>query len=119
MTADQLSDGVDDVDDRGDVDAVALPVAAVVVDTGLAHLDRVFEYGVPGRAGGDAQPGCRVRVRFAGRDLDGFVVERRARADHPGRLAAIRRVVSPEPVLTPEILTLARAVADRYAGVAR
>jgi len=117
VTADQLSDGVDDVDDRGDVHAVALPVAAVVVDTGLPHLDRVFEYGVPAELSEDAQPGSRVRVRFAGRDLDGFVVERRARADHPGRLAEIRRVVSPEPVLTPEILTLARAVADRNAGV--
>ena len=29
-----------------------------------------------------------MRVRFAGRDLDGFVVERRAHAEHPGRLAA-------------------------------
>ncbi|HEY7988408.1 MAG TPA: hypothetical protein VIE19_04255, partial [Lapillicoccus sp.] len=57
---------------------VALPVAAVVVDTGLPHLDRVFEYGVPAELAQGAQPGCRVRVRFAGRDLDGFVVERRA-----------------------------------------
>ena len=97
--------------------ATALPVAAVVVDTGLPHLDRVFEYAVPAELADDAQPGCRVRVRFAGRDLDGFVVERRGHAEHPGRLAAIRRVVSAEPVLTPEVLALARAVADRNAGV--
>ena len=58
-----------------------------------------------------------MRVRFAGRDLDGFVVERRAHAEHPGRLADVRRVVSPEPVLTPEVLALCRAVADRNAGV--
>lgn len=94
-----------------------LPVAAVVVDTGLPHLDRVFEYAVPPELTDGAQPGVRVRVRFAGRDLDGFVVERRPHPEHPGRLASIRRVVSPEPVLTPEILTLCRAVADRGAGV--
>ena len=117
MTADRLSEDVGDVDDRGDVDVVALPVAAVVVDTGLPHLDRVFEYGVPAELAQGAQPGCRVRVRFAGRDLDGFVVERRAHAEHPGRLADVRRVVSPEPVLTPEVLALCRAVADRNAGV--
>ncbi|HVD21675.1 MAG TPA: primosome assembly protein PriA, partial [Lapillicoccus sp.] len=93
------------------------PVAAVVVDTGLPHLDRVFEYAVPAELSDAAQPGCRVRVRFAGRDLDGFVVERRAHPDHPGRLASLRRVVSPESVLTPEILTLCRAVADHHAGV--
>ncbi len=116
MTAEQPRKSVDD-DAPDAARALALPVAAVVVDTGLPHLDRVFEYGVPAEQAESAQPGCRVRVRFAGRDLDGFVVERRAHAEHPGRLAAIRRVVSPEPVLTPEILALARAVADRNAGV--
>lgn len=95
----------------------ALPVAAVVVDTGLAHLDRVFEYAVPPELDDGAQAGVRVRVRFAGRDLDGFVVERRAGPAHPGRLQPLRRVVSPEPVLTPEVLALSRAVADHGAGV--
>ena len=58
--------------DRGDR---RCPVAAVVVDTGLPHLDRVFEYAVPAELDEAAQPGARVRVRFAGRDLDGFVVD--------------------------------------------
>jgi primosomal protein N' (replication factor Y) len=92
------------------------PVAAVVVETPLAHLDRVFEYAVPAELAAGAVPGARVRVRFAGRDLEGYVVERRAHAEHDGRLAPLRKVVSPEPVLTPEVLALARAVADRYAG---
>ncbi len=61
-------------------------------------------------------PGARVRVRFSGRELDGFVVERREQPQHDGRLTPLRRVVSPEPVLTPEVLALCRAVADRYAG---
>ena len=62
------------------------PVAGVVVDIGLAHLDRVFDYGVPASMAEIARPGVRVRVRFAGRDVGGFVVDRRAAADHPGRL---------------------------------
>ncbi|CAN7412775.1 primosome assembly protein PriA [Terrabacter sp. LjRoot27] len=92
------------------------PVAAVVVETPLAHLDRVFEYAVPEELDATAVPGARVRVRFSGRELDGFVVERRDRPQHDGRLTPLRRVVSPEPVLTPEVLALCRAVADRYAG---
>ena len=92
------------------------PVAAVVVDTPLAHLDRVFEYAVPEELAAAAAPGARVRVRFSGRDLEGFIVERRAEAEHEGRLTPLRKVVSPEPVLTPQILALCRAVADRYAG---
>jgi primosomal protein N' (replication factor Y) len=38
-------------------------------------------------------------VRFAGQDVDGFVVERVDASDHEGRLAPLRRVVSAEPVL--------------------
>ncbi|EWT02932.1 primosome assembly protein PriA [Intrasporangium oryzae NRRL B-24470] len=101
---------------RPEHDQVTGPVAAVVVETPLAHLDRVFEYDVPDELAADAVPGARVRVRFAGRELDGFVVERRERAEHDGRLQPLRRVVSPEPVLTPEVLGLCRSVADRYAG---
>ncbi|MFQ6172637.1 primosome assembly protein PriA [Oryzobacter sp. R7] len=92
------------------------PVALVQVDTGLAHLDRPFEYLVPTSMAEAARPGVRVKVRFAGQDLDGFVLERREGAEHTGRLAPLRTVVSPEPVLVPAVLTAARAVADRYAG---
>ncbi|MEO5608713.1 MAG: primosome assembly protein PriA, partial [Ornithinibacter sp.] len=93
-----------------------LPVALVQVDTGLAHLDRPFEYTVPESATATALPGVRVKVRFAGRDRDGFVLERRAAAEHEGTLAPLRRVVSAEPVLDPEVLAAARVVASRYAG---
>ncbi len=92
-----------------------LPVARVAVDTGLAHLDRLFDYAVPATADSDAQPGVRVRVRFAGRLVDGWVLQRAEASEHPGRLAPLT-VVSPERVLTDEVAALARAVADRTAG---
>ncbi len=92
------------------------PVALVLVDTGLAHLDRPFEYAVPESMARTAVPGVRVRVRFAGQDVAGFVLDRRDTAEHSGRLTPLRRVVSPEPVLTPSVLAAARAVAHRYAG---
>ena len=63
-----------------------------------------------------AGPGVRVRVRFAGQLVDGYLLERVQASEHRGRLAWLERVISPEPVLTPEIFGLARAVADRYAG---
>ncbi|MGZ4781913.1 MAG: primosomal protein N' [Oryzihumus sp.] len=92
------------------------PVALVAVEVGLPHLDRPFEYSVPASLAETALAGVRVKVRFAGQDVDGFVLERRAQAEHAGRLAPLRKVVSPEPVLTPATLALCRAVADRYAG---
>jgi primosomal protein N' (replication factor Y) len=93
-----------------------LPVARVAVDISLPHLDRPFDYLVPARLDAEAVPGCRVRVRFAGQLVDGYLLERAETSEHQGRLARLERVISPEPVLTPEIFDLARAVADRYAG---
>ncbi|MGX2998346.1 primosomal protein N' [Streptomyces sp. JNUCC 64] len=114
---------------RGAALAPHLPVARVLVDKGVLHLDRYFDYAVPEDLDADARPGVRVRVRFgAGRGqvrdgrreggglVDGFLVDRIAESDYPGPLAALAQVVSPEPVLGPELLALARAVADRYAG---
>ncbi len=92
------------------------PVARVLPMLGLAHLDRPFDYLVDEAMDSDAQPGVRVRVRFSGRLVDGFVLERLPESDHGGRLAWLDRVVSPERVLTPDLARLARAVADRYAG---
>ena len=93
-----------------------LPVARVAVDISLAHLDRPFDYLVPASMDEVAVPGCRVRVRFAGQLVDGYLLQRTQTSDHQGKLAGLGRVISPEPVLTPEIFDLARAVADRYAG---
>jgi primosomal protein N' (replication factor Y) (superfamily II helicase) len=93
-----------------------LPVARVAVDISLAHLDRPFDYLVPASMDEVAVPGCRVRVRFAGQLVDGYLLERAQTSEHEGKLSRLERVTSPEPVLTPEIFDLARAVADRYAG---
>jgi len=91
-------------------------VAKIAVEVSLPHLDRPFDYLVPARMAETAVPGCRVRVRFAGRLTGGYLLERLARSEHEGKLGQLERVVSPEPVLTPEVAGLARAVADRYGG---
>src|SRR4051794_2812023 len=95
---------------------VLLPVARVVVDSPLPHLDRLFDYRVPPELDEAARPGVRVKVRFANRMTDGFLLDRVAETDHPGELAPLAKVVSPEPVLSPEVARLARRVADRTAG---
>ncbi|MET8370096.1 primosomal protein N' [Micromonospora profundi] len=86
------------------------------MDVGLAHLDRPFDYLVPADLDEVAVPGTRVKVRFAGQLVDGWLLARADDSGHTGRLAYLEKVVSPEPVLSPEVARLARAVADRYAG---
>jgi primosomal protein N' (replication factor Y) len=97
--------------------ATTLPVARVYVDVPLAHLDRPFDYLVPDTLDEQAVPGCRLRLRFAGKQVDGFLLERVEKSEFDGRLGFIGKVVSPEPVLTSDIAATARAVADRYAGM--
>jgi primosomal protein N' (replication factor Y) len=92
------------------------PVALVLVDVGLPHLDRSFEYLVPASLADLAVPGARVKVRFAGQDVDGYVLARAATAGHDGTLAPLRKVVSAESVLTPQVLAVCREMAGRYAG---
>ncbi|GAB2855600.1 primosomal protein N' [Nocardioides pacificus] len=92
------------------------PIARVLVDVPLAHLDRPFDYTVPAAMGEGAVPGARVKVRFAGQDVDGYVVARAAASEHTGRLFPLRRLVSPEPVLAPEVAELTALIAERYAG---
>ena len=111
---------------RGAALAEGLPVARVLVDKGLLHLDQFFDYAVPAAMDQDAQPGVRVRVRFGARVVkgrreggslhDGFIVERRTDSDFHGPLAPLAQVLSTEPVLGPALLALCRQVADRYAG---
>jgi len=92
------------------------PVVRVAVDVPLSHLDRLFDYTVSAATEPDAVPGARVRVRFAGQLRDGFILERTAATDHGGQLTPLHKVISAEPVLTPEVARLIRAVADHYAG---
>ena len=92
------------------------PIARVLPMLSVPHLDREFDYLVSAEQSDDAQPGVRVRVRFHGRLVDAFVLERRSETDHVGKLGWLDRVVSAEPVLTPDVRRLADAVAARYAG---
>ncbi|WP_375486342.1 primosomal protein N' [uncultured Jatrophihabitans sp.] len=92
------------------------PVARLHVDVPLPHLDRLFDYLVPATLDAEVTAGSRVRVRFAGRLVDAFVLERVARTEHEGTLAFVERAVGTEPVLTAETTALFRAVAERWAG---
>ncbi|GAA4743380.1 primosomal protein N' [Amnibacterium soli] len=95
-------------------------VAKVVLDSPLPRLDHLFDYRVPARMAEESVPGARVKVplRVAGRVADGWIVGLADTSEAPGELSALDRVVSPAAVLAPEVWRLARAVADRSAGVA-
>ncbi|HRO30156.1 primosomal protein N' [Citricoccus sp.] len=92
------------------------PVARVLLDSGVPHLDREFDYLVPHALDDEARPGVRVRVPFGHQDVLGWLVSRGSEPSTGAKLLPLRAVVSREQVLAPEVLDLARAVAARYAG---
>ena len=59
----------------------------------VPHLDREFDHLVPAEQSDDAQPGVRC-VRFHGRLVDAFILERRSNTDHVGQLGWLDRVIS-------------------------
>ncbi|CAG7845529.1 putative primosomal protein N' [Pseudoclavibacter triregionum] len=94
--------------------------ARVALLSPLPQLDRPFEYAVPERLRVGVRPGVRVRapLRTGGRLVEGFVLATSAEPEYQGKLAELEAVLSEAPVLTPEIASLARRVADRQGGTA-
>ena len=74
------------------VPADRLPVARVCVDMPLPHLDRPFDYLVSAADDEGARPGVRVKVRFAGQLVSGFLLERAESSPHDGKLAYLDKV---------------------------
>lgn len=98
----------------------AAAIARVLIDSPLPQLDRLFDYAIPEALLGQVIPGVRVRapLRSAGRIADGLVIEVVENAGFEGTLSELDALVSPIPVLEPEVWALARAAADRAAGSA-
>ncbi len=89
------------------------PAADEIVRVALpVPVDELFDYAVPADRVAQAAPGCRVRVRFRGRELTGVIVARSggARA-HPG-LRPIEKLLDTEPVLSSAMLSILREAAN-------
>lgn len=93
-----------------------LPIAQVLLESPVPHLDRPFDYAVPADLDEQVVTGSRVKVRFSGRDMSGYVLRRSSTTTAP-RLALISKVVTALPLLAPDVLQLCQQVAERYAGV--
>lgn len=80
-----------------------------------APVEGPFTYLVPEELLARALPGVRVRVPFGGRVVRGYLIERPAETDvDPARLRPLVGIMDPEPVVTPEVLELARWAARYY-----
>jgi primosomal protein N' (replication factor Y) len=92
-----------------------LPVATVLVDTGVPHLDEVYDYLVPDFLDEELRTGVKVSVNFSGRNVDGYILSR-SESSAVGNLKFIEKVLSPIPLLTPDTRALISAVSKRWAS---
>jgi primosomal protein N' (replication factor Y) len=86
--------------------ASVLPFARVRVDTGVFHLDQLYDYVIPEKLSDSIQTGVRVQLPFGNRETEGIVVERLLQPERAGDLKSITKVLSPLPVGTTESLRL-------------
>ncbi len=93
--------------------ATELPVARLWVDNSLSHLDGTYDYLVPQRLDTAVRAGVRVGVNFAGREVEGLVLERVGATSFAG-LKMISSVLSPVVVASPELISLIKVASDRW-----
>ena len=90
-------------------------IAQVIVDVVHSNVDRPFSYLIP--EGMPVEQGSRVSVPLGKRRVDGFVVallsDEELPADVPlQKLRPIAAVLDDYPALLPQLLTLARQLAE-------
>jgi primosomal protein N' (replication factor Y) len=93
-----------------------LPYARVRVDTGVFHLDQLYDYQIPEKLSEFIQVGVRVQLPFGGRETEGIVVERVGVPERAGELKSITRVLSPVPIASAQSLLLIDTVAAHFAA---
>ena len=94
--------------------ADSLPVAKIRVDTGVFHLDQLFDYLVPEKLSALIKVGIRVQIPFGGRETEGIVVSRASKAERAGELKSVTKVLSPHAVATQSSLDLFDQSAQYY-----
>jgi primosomal protein N' (replication factor Y) len=89
--------------------------AKVIVDVPARETNRPFDYAIPPELAPWVRVGCRVKVGFGPRTLQGFVVGLAAECGtDPAKVKPILEVLDVVPPLTEELVELARWMSRRY-----
>lgn len=85
--------------------------ARVIVDIAHSEVDKEFEY----FCGEDVCAGCRVKVPFGGRVIDGFVTGVSDTSTYPAeKIKPVAAVFDEPPALVPECFSLMQSICERY-----
>lgn len=89
--------------------------ASVIVDVPSKSVNQVFDYKIPEGMQDLIKVGHRVLVPFGRRTIQGYVMNIKGTADFdPARIKPIARTLDIEPVLTEEMIVIAKYLAEYY-----
>lgn len=89
------------------------PFAKVWVNTGVFHLDQMYEYKIPEKFSTLVQLGVRVQVPFGSQEVEGIVLGRSNTAERATGLKNISKVISQQAVATDKsIAVIAQAAIE-------
>ena len=81
------------------------------MDIAHSQVDKIFEYSCDE----NVTAGCRVKVPFGGRVIDGFVIATAKTSEYPSeKLKPIREVFDEMPALVPECMSLTESISARF-----
>ncbi len=95
-------------------------VGKVAVENTAYHFDKAYDYLIPQTLWAKAEKGCRVLVPFGGgnRTRQGLLMDveeiRAGRTGSEEGLKSVKAVLDQTPLLSPEMLLLARSMKERY-----
>lgn len=89
-------------------------IAKVLVEINNINVDKTFDYIVPFKYIENIKIGMRVKVPFASRELEGFVLDLVNSADDNYELKEIISIVDAEPILNNELLHLGKFMSKKY-----
>lgn len=89
-------------------------IAKVLVEINNINVDKTFDYIVPFEYIEKIKIGMRVKVPFASRELEGFVLDLANSVDDNYELKEIISIVDAEPILNNELLHLGQFMSKKY-----
>ena len=89
-------------------------IAKVLVEINNINVDKTFDYIVPFKYIEKIKIGMRVKVPFASRELEGFVLDLVNSTDDNYELKEIISIVDEEPILNNELLHLGQFMSKKY-----
>ena len=89
-------------------------IAKILVEINNINVDKTFDYIVPFKYIENIKIGMRVKVPFANRELEGFVLDLVNSTDDNYELKEIISIVDAEPILNNELLHLGKFMSKKY-----